>query len=52
MGVAVGKALGAEPVILTGTRDARLELCKKLGADYVVNVRNEDAIKVVLKMGD
>ena len=48
MGVAVGKALGADPVILTGTRDARLEIGKKLGADYVVNVTKEkvvDAIK-------
>ena len=47
MGVAVGKALGAESVILTGTRDARLELGKKLGADYVVNVRNEDPVEAV-----
>jgi L-iditol 2-dehydrogenase len=34
MGIAAGKALGADPVVLTGTRDARLELGKKLGADY------------------
>jgi L-iditol 2-dehydrogenase len=50
MGVAVAKALGAEPVILTGTRDARLELGKKLGADYVVNVRNEDPVEAVQKI--
>src|ERR1700687_1816081 len=30
LGVAVAKALGADPVILTGTRDARLELGKRL----------------------
>ncbi len=42
LGVAVAKALGAQPVILTGTRDNRLEIGKKLGADYVVNVRNVD----------
>ena len=47
MGVAVGKALGAQPVILTGTRDARLELGLKLGADHVVNVRNEDPVEAV-----
>ncbi|MDH4248271.1 MAG: zinc-binding dehydrogenase [Deltaproteobacteria bacterium] len=47
MGVAVAKALGADPVILTGTRDARLEKGKALGADYVVNVRNEDPVKAV-----
>ncbi|MBX6327794.1 MAG: zinc-binding dehydrogenase [Pseudolabrys sp.] len=37
--VAVAKALGAQPVILTGTRDNRLEIGKKLGADHVVNIR-------------
>jgi L-iditol 2-dehydrogenase len=43
LGVAVAKALGADPVILTGTRDVRLELGKKLGADHVINVRRESA---------
>src|SRR6478672_4920405 len=33
LGVAVAKALGADPVILTGTRDTRLALGRKLGAD-------------------
>ncbi len=47
MGVAVAKALGAQPVILTGTRDNRLEMGKKLGADHVINVRNEDAVEAV-----
>ena len=47
LGVAVAKALGAEPVILTGTRDNRLEIGTKLGADHVVNVRNEDAVEKV-----
>ncbi len=42
LGVAVAKALGAQPVILTGTRDNRLEIGKKLGADHVVNVRKVD----------
>jgi L-iditol 2-dehydrogenase len=37
-------------VILTGTRDARLELGKKLGADYVVNARNEDAVSAVRRI--
>lgn len=35
------KALGAERVILTGTRDSRLEVGKRLGADFTINVRNE-----------
>ena len=38
MGVGVAKALGAAPVILTGTRERRLEMGKRLGADHVVNV--------------
>jgi L-iditol 2-dehydrogenase len=50
MGVAVGKALGAQPVILTGTRDRRLEIGRKLGADYVVNVRNESAVEAVKRI--
>ncbi len=50
MSVAVGKALGAQPVILTGTRDARLRLGTKLGADHVVNVRNEDAVGAVKRI--
>jgi L-iditol 2-dehydrogenase len=47
MGVAVAKALGAEPVILTGTRDNRLEMGKQLGADHVINVRNENPVDKV-----
>jgi len=47
MSVAVGKALGAHPVILTGTRDSRLNLGKKLGADHVINIRNEEPVAAV-----
>jgi len=50
MGVAVGKALGAQPVILTGTRDSRLKLGKKLGADFVVNVRKENPVEAVRRI--
>lgn len=50
MGVAVAKALGADPVILTGTRDRRLEIGKALGADHVVNVRNENAVEAVQRI--
>jgi len=50
MGVAVAKALGASPVILTGTRDNRLEMGRKLGADHVVNVRGEDAVEAVRRI--
>jgi L-iditol 2-dehydrogenase len=47
LGVAVAKALGAQPVILTGTRDNRLEIGRKLGADHVVNVTRENAVEAV-----
>jgi L-iditol 2-dehydrogenase len=50
LGVGVAKTLGADPVILTGTRDARLELGRKLGADHVVNVRREDAVAAVRRL--
>src|SRR5271163_2462684 len=39
LGVAVAKAMGAQPVILTGTRDNRLKIGLELGADHVINVR-------------
>jgi L-iditol 2-dehydrogenase len=50
LGVAVAKALGADPVILTGTRAARLDLGKRLGADHVVNAREEDAVAAVRRI--
>ncbi|MDE1161229.1 MAG: zinc-binding dehydrogenase [Acidobacteriaceae bacterium] len=52
LGAAVAKALGAQPVILTGTRDNRLEIGKQLGADYVINVKNEDPVKRVRELTD
>jgi L-iditol 2-dehydrogenase len=52
MGVAVAKALGADPVILTGTRDGRLETGRKLGADHVINVRSEDPVAAVRRLTD
>ncbi|HWB45382.1 MAG TPA: zinc-binding dehydrogenase [Hyphomicrobiaceae bacterium] len=50
LGVAVAKALGAQPVILTGTRDSRLKTGLELGADHVVNVRNEDPVAAVRRL--
>src|ERR1700741_3999254 len=50
LGVAVAKALGASPVILTGTRDNRLKIGRELGADHVINVRNEDAVEAVRRL--
>ena len=50
MGVAVAKAMGASPVILTGTRDNRLVIGRELGADFVVNARQENAVDAVRKL--
>jgi L-iditol 2-dehydrogenase len=47
MGVGVAKALGAQPVILTGTRQRQLEMGTRLGADEVVNVNSEDPVEAV-----
>ena len=44
LGVAVAKALGADPVILIGTRDSRLEIGSKLGADFILNIKREKEI--------
>jgi L-iditol 2-dehydrogenase len=50
LAVAVAKALGASPVILTGTRDARLAIGRELGADRVINVAREDAVEIVREL--
>jgi L-iditol 2-dehydrogenase len=50
LGVAVAKALGASPVVLTGTRDNRLQIGRALGADHVINVRDEDAVEAVRRI--
>src|SRR6266566_4744535 len=50
LAVAVAKALGASPVILTGTRHKRLAIGKELGADRVINVTEEDPINVVKEL--
>ncbi len=51
LAVAVAKALGAQPVILTGTRDNRLQIGLELGADAVVNIRKTpDVVAEVKKL--
>ena len=44
MAVQLCKALGAERVILSGTRDERLAIGRRLGADDVINVRRENPV--------
>lgn len=50
LAVAVAKAIGASPVILTGTRNKRLSIGKELGADRIINVNEEDAVAVVSEL--
>jgi threonine dehydrogenase-like Zn-dependent dehydrogenase len=50
LAVAVAKALGASPVILTGTRNRRLAIGQELGADRVININDEDAVEVVRQL--
>jgi L-iditol 2-dehydrogenase len=50
LAVAVAKALGASPVILTGTRNGRLAIGHELGADRVINIAEENAVDVVKQL--
>src|SRR3954467_1450491 len=50
LAVAVAKALGASPVILTGTRDRRLAIGRELGADRTINVAQENAVEIVKQL--
>ncbi len=48
MAIQLVKALGAARVILTGTRESRLALGKKLGADLAVNSKEQDPVAAVM----
>lgn len=50
LAVAMAKALGASPVILVGTRENRNAIGTKLGADYVIDARNEDVVARVKEL--
>src|SRR6201985_1176317 len=50
LAVAVAKALGASPVVLTGTRDKRLAIGKELGADRVINIGKENPVDIVKQL--
>jgi L-iditol 2-dehydrogenase len=52
MTVQLCKALGADPVMLIGTREARLELGRRLGADVVVNALDHDPVQNVRRLTD
>jgi len=50
LAVAVAKALGASPVILTDLVDERLAIGRKLGADHVINAGNESVHEAVAEL--
>ena len=50
MAVQCCKAIGAGQVILIGTRTDRLELGKKLGADEVLNIHEENPVEKVRRL--
>ena len=50
MTVQACKALGAGQVILVGTRVARLDLGRRLGADHTINAREEDPVAAVKRL--
>lgn len=41
----IAKYRGASEVMVTGTRESRLEAARRLGADYTVNIHEEDPIE-------
>jgi L-iditol 2-dehydrogenase len=50
LGAAIAKALGANPVILTGTRQDRLAIGAKLGADVTVDSTAQDPVETVMRL--
>jgi L-iditol 2-dehydrogenase len=49
MAVAVAKALGAQPVILTEMREDRMKIARELGADVTVNVSKVPDVVAAVK---
>lgn len=48
---AVAKARGCRPVIVIGSRPARLEIAKEMGADYTINIHEvDDPVAEVMKL--
>ncbi len=48
----IAKKVLRAKVIVTGTRDDRLELARELGADHIINVNQTDPIKAILEITD
>lgn len=52
MSAHIARILGAGKVILTGTREERLEMGRALGVDETINVREENAVERVMELTD
>jgi 2-desacetyl-2-hydroxyethyl bacteriochlorophyllide A dehydrogenase len=51
LAVVAAKAAGAEPIILTGTRDSRLDIGEALGADATINIKKvREPVKEVRRL--
>lgn len=50
LAVAVAKSLGASPVVLVGTRENRNRIGEELGADIIIDARNEDPVARVKEL--
>ena len=50
MAVQLVKQLGAGKVIITGTREERLSLACRLGADLAINMRKENVVKRIFEL--
>jgi L-iditol 2-dehydrogenase len=52
LAVQIAKRVLRAKVVVTGTRDDRLALARKFGADHVVNIRESDPVKFILEVTD
>ncbi len=52
MSVNAAKILGAGRVILTGTREERLEVGRQVGADVTLNVREVNVLEAIMELTD
>lgn len=52
LAVQIAKRVLRAKVIVTGTRDDRLALAKQFGADFVVNVNQQDPVKFISEVTD
>jgi len=51
MAIPVAKALGAVEIIATDLSDYRLKLASDVGADVVINVKEQDPVQIVQDLG-